>query len=136
MQNFIKKYGEIIRYLIIGVLTTIISLVVYYSLTYTILNPNKALELQIANVISWIISVTFAYFTNRQFVFQKKDKYNLKEMISFYLSRIGTLLIDMFLMYLLVSIFKFNDKIIKVLVQVIVIILNYIFSKFIVFKKM
>ena len=136
MQNFIKKYGEIIRYLIIGVLTTIISLVVYYFLTYTILNPNKALELQIANVISWIISVTFAYFTNRQFVFQKKDKYNLKEMISFYLSRIGTLLIDMFLMYLLVSIFKFNDKIIKVLVQVIVIILNYIFSKFIVFKKM
>lgn len=135
MKKLLNRYGEIIRYLIIGVLTTIISLVTYYLLTYTFLNPNKAIELQIANVISWIISVTFAYFTNRQFVFQKKDKSNFKEMLSFYLSRVSTLLIDMFLMYVFVSILKFNDKIIKVLVQIIVIVLNYIFSKFFVFKK-
>ena len=135
MKDLMKKYGEIIRYLIIGVLTTVISLITYYGLTYTILNPDKAFELQLANIISWIISVTFAYFTNKQFVFQKKDKYNFKEMLSFYLSRISTLLIDMLLMYIFVSVLKFNDKIVKILVQIIVIILNYIFSKFFVFKK-
>lgn len=135
MKELIKKYDEIIRYLIIGVLTTIVSLVIYYVLTYTILNPNNTIELQIANILSWVVSVTFAYFTNRQFVFQKKDKFNFKEMISFYLSRVSTLLLDMLLMYILVSILKFNDKIIKILVQVIVIVLNYILSKFIVFNK-
>ena len=102
MKKLLDKYGEIIRYLIIGVLTTIISLITYYLLTYTILNPKKVIELQIANIISWIISVTFAYFTNRQYVFQKKDKSNFKEISGFYLSRISTLLIDMFLMYLFV----------------------------------
>lgn len=135
MKELIKKYDEIIRYLIIGVLTTIVSLAIYYALTYTILNPNNTIELQMANILSWVVSVTFAYFTNRQFVFQKKDKFNFKEMISFYLSRVSTLLLDMLLMYILVSILKFNDKIIKILVQVIVIVLNYILSKFIVFNK-
>ena len=65
MINIYKKYEEIINYLIIGVLTTIVSLISYYALTYTILDASKALELQVANVISWIVSVTFAYFTNR-----------------------------------------------------------------------
>ena len=135
MIKLYKKYEEIINYLIIGVLTTLVSLLVYYGLTYTIFNPNNALELQITNIISWIIAVTFAYFTNRKFVFKQKNKINLKEVISFFSGRVTTLLIDMALMFIFVTKLGFNDKIIKPLVQVIVIILNYIISKYFVFKK-
>ena len=135
MKELFKKYEEIIRYLIIGVLTTVVSLLTYYLLTFTIFDPNNALELQITNIISWVVAVTFAYFTNRKYVFKKEDNANIKEAISFYTSRISTLLIDMGLMYLFVTVLHFNDKIIKIIVQVVVIVLNYILSKFIVFKK-
>ena len=60
MKNLIKKYEEFIRYLIIGVLTTLVSLFTYFMLTMTILNPTNAIHLQIANIISFIISVTFS----------------------------------------------------------------------------
>lgn len=135
MKNVIKKYEEIINYLIIGFFTTIVSLFTYYLLVYTIFDPNTVLELQITNIISWIVSVTFAYFTNKRFVFKNKNPMSLKEATSFYLSRISTLLLDMFMMYLFVNVFKFNDKIIKLVVQFIIIILNYVLSKFLVFKK-
>ena len=135
MKKMLKKYEEIIRYLIVGVLTTVVSLIIYYGLTLTILNPLNAIELQIANVISWIGAVLFAYFTNRKYVFQKNDKSTLKEFLSFTISRVGTLLVDMILMYLLVSVIKFNDKIAKLFVQFVVIVLNYILSKFFVFNK-
>ena len=129
------KYEEIINYLIIGGLTTLVSLAVYYGLTLTVLNPKNGLELQITNIISWIISVTFAYFANRKYVFKQRNKANFKEALQFYLSRVSTLIIDMVLMYVFVTKMSFNDKIIKIIVQVIVIVLNYIFSKFFVFKK-
>ena len=135
MKKKIKKYKELISYLIIGILTTIVSLTTYYFLTYTILNPKKIIEIQIANIISWIVSVTFAYFTNRKFVFLKKEKVNFKEFISFYISRLSTLLIDMFMMYLLVTVLKFDDKIVKIIIQFVIFVLNYILSKFIVFKN-
>ena len=135
MKNLIKKYEEIIRYLIIGFLSTCVSLAIYYFLTFTILDPNNPIKLQLANIISWIITIIFAYFTNRKYVFFKKEKPNFKEFFQFGLSRVLTLIIDMILMYILVSKLKFNDKIIKLIVQVIVIILNYIFSKFLVFKR-
>ena len=129
------KYKEIINYLIFGVLTTIVGLGVYYGLTLTVLDPNKALELQIANIISWIAAVTFAYFTNRKWVFENKEKANFKEASKFYLSRVSTLLIDMGLMFVFVTKMGVNDKIMKLVVQVVVTILNYIFSKFIVFRE-
>lgn len=135
MKEIIKRNREIISYLIIGVLTTIVSLICYYLLTITILSPNNPLELTIANIISWIISVLFAYITNRKYVFQSKDKNILKEASKFTLSRVTTLIIDILLMFIFVSILHFNDKIIKLLVQIIIIILNYIFSKLLVFKK-
>lgn len=133
IKKYYLKYKEIINYLIIGALTTVISLIVYYALVLTILDPGNSLELQIANVISWIFAVLFAYFTNRKYVFESKSE-GFGEMIKFFLSRIGTLLVDMALMYVFVSCLHFNDKIMKVIVQIIVIILNYILSKFIVFK--
>lgn len=135
MKEIIKRNREIISYLIIGVLTTIVSLVSYYLLTITILSPNNPIELTIANIISWILSVLFAYITNRKYVFQSKDKNILKEASKFTLSRVTTLVIDILLMFIFVSLLHFNDKIIKLLVQVIIIILNYIFSKLLVFKK-
>lgn len=135
IKNIYIKYKEIINYLIFGVLTTIISLLTYYLLVLTILNPNIIIELQIANIISWLVSVTFAYITNRKYVFNSQNKNIKKEIIKFYSSRITTLIIDMLLMFIFVSIQKFNDKIIKLIVQVIIIILNYLLSKLLVFKE-
>ena len=135
MKEIYIKYKEMINYLIVGGLTTCVSLLTYYLLTFTILNPDISTELQIATIISWIISVLFAFFTNKKYVFESKNKFNLKEMISFILSRLSTLFIEMLLMYLLVTICKYNDKIMKIVVQIIVIILNYLLSKFLVFKQ-
>lgn len=135
MINIIKKHDEIVRYLVVGLATTLVSLVVYYLCVYTFLDPNVALELQIANLISWLLALIFAFFTNRSFVFKSTNKNILKEAYSFTQSRIVTLLIDMFLMFICVTVFGFNDKIVKLVVQVIVIVLNYIFSKMFVFKK-
>lgn len=135
MIKIYKKYEELINYLIIGILTTIVSLATYYLLTLTILDANNKVYLQIANIISWIACVTFAYFTNRKYVFKVKNKSNIKEVINFYLSRISTLVIDMIIMYIFVSILKFDNRIVKLIAQVVIIILNYILSKFIVFKS-
>ena len=135
IKELFYKYEEIISYLIVGGLTTMVSLITYYLLVYTILDPNIGIELQIANIVSWIFSVTFAYFTNRKYVFKSKNKISFKEGISFYISRIGTLFLDMLMMYVFVTVLGFNDKIIKFVVQIIVINLNYILIKFIVFKK-
>ena len=117
IKMMMNKYQEIISYLIVGALTTLISLISYYALVLTILNPNNSLELQIANIISWIISVLFAYITNRKFVFKSQNKNIFKEFFSFTSSRIITLLCDMLIMYLGVT------------------VLNYIISKFFVFQN-
>lgn len=135
MIKIYKKYEELINYLIIGILTTIVSLATYYLLTLTILDANNKVYLQIANIISWIACVTFAYFTNRKYVFKVKNKSNIKEVINFYLSRISTLVIDMIIMYIFVSILKYDNRIVKLIAQVVIIILNYTLSKFIVFKS-
>ncbi len=129
------KYKEIINYLIVGVLTTAISLAVYYLCTITVLNPKNAFQLQLANVVSWIISVTFAYFTNRKYVFESKNPHIFKEASAFFLARVGTLLMDMGIMFLFVTLMRMNDKIAKLFSQVAVIIGNYVISKWFVFKK-
>jgi len=130
-----QKLYEIVRYLIVGVLTTLIGLLSYYGLVYTVLNPENAIELQIANIISWIVSVIFAYITNRIFVFKSKNKNKLKEITSFVGSRVVTLLMDMGIMFVGVTTLHFNDKFIKIISQVLVIIFNYIFSKLFVFNS-
>ncbi len=129
------KYKEVINYLIFGVLTTIVSLVIYYILVFTVLNPENAVQLQIANIISWIAGVLFAYCTNRKYVFESKEKNKAKEAGKFVLARATTLIMDMLVMWLGVTILHLNDKIIKLISQVIVIVSNYIFSKLFVFKN-
>ncbi len=133
--NLYKKYKEIINYLIVGVLTTVVSLAVYYISVFTFLNPDNSIQLQIANILSWIAGVAFAYFTNRKYVFESKNKNKLQEATKFVSSRITTLLLDMFIMWLGVTILHFNDKLIKLVSQVLVIVGNYILSKLFVFKK-
>lgn len=134
-MNIYKKYKEIINYLIVGVLTTVVSLAVYYICVITFLDPKNAIELQIANVISWIAAVTFAYITNRKFVFESKNPDMLKEAAAFVGARVVTLLMDMFCMFIIVTCMGLSDKIAKLMVQVIVIVANYVFSKIFVFRK-
>ena len=129
------KYKEIINYLIFGVLTTIVSLGVYYGLTFTILDPNNAINLQIANIISWMAGVIFAYITNRKFVFNSKNDNVFKEFSSFVGTRIITLFMDMLTMLVGVTLLKGNDKIFKLVSQILVIVGNYLLSKLIVFKN-
>lgn len=135
IKKLYNKYKEIINYLIFGALTTLINLLTYYILIITIFNPNNKIELQITNIIAWIISVTFAYITNKLFVFNSKEQNIKKEVIKFYSSRISTLLVEIILMYIFVSTLKYNDKIIKIITNIIIIILNYIISKLLVFQK-
>ena len=131
--NLYKKYEELINYLIVGVLTVVVTLIVYYICVYTILDPSNAIELQIANVISWFFAVLFAYYANRKYVFKSKEQNILKEGLKFYGARVVTLLIDMLFMFLTVTTFSLNDKIMKILSNIIVIILNYIISKLFIF---
>lgn len=135
IKELYNKYQEIIKYLIFGVLTTIVSLVTYYLLVFTILNPNNPIELQIANIISWVTCVTFAYVTNRKYVFNSQNKNIISEIAKFYSSRLTTLFLDMLIMFIFVTTLHLNDKLIKLIVQVIIIVLNYILSKILVFTK-
>lgn len=131
------KYEEIINYLIVGALTTLITLITYFLFTNTFLSSKSDLDIQIANVLSWICAVIFAYFTNRKFVFKSKVKgqKQVKEIINFFGSRVASLLIDMSLMFILFSIMHINDAICKLITQVVVIVMNYVLAKIIVFKK-
>jgi putative cell wall teichoic acid glycosylation protein gtcA len=130
-----EKYGEIVRYLIVGILTTVVSLGTYYGCVFTFLNPENALQLQVANVLSWIIAVTFAYITSRIYVFQSKQENILREMAAFYSSRLLTLFMDMAIMFIMVTLCRVNDKLAKLVVQVVVTVANYVFSKIFVFRR-
>ena len=137
MKKLYRKHEEIINYLIFGVLTTIVSLISYLLFANILFTVKNDLTVQISNILSWICAVTFAYITNKKYVFKSniKGKKQLKEAGSFYLARLFSLIVDMFMMYILFSIIHMDDTIAKLIVQVVVVILNYILSKIIVFKK-
>lgn len=126
----LRQYREIIAYLIFGVLTTLVNIVVYF-----VANNLLSINYLISNFLAWFISVLFAYITNRAYVFESTSSQFIKEAIKFFGSRLTTGLIDMVLMWLLVSFIPINDILIKTLVNIIVIVLNYIFSKLFVFKE-
>lgn len=139
IKDMYKKYEEIVNYLIVGVLTTIVSLGVKWGLLFTILDAKVAIQLQIAVVTSWIAAVLFAYFASRRFVFKSKNKNILKEMLSFFGARVTTLLMEMVIMWFFVNLLKLNSDtwvlVWTVVVQILVTIFNYVFSKLFVFKK-
>ncbi len=130
-----KKYKELINYVIVGGLTTLVSMVIFYGSTWTFLDGNDALELQIANVISWTGAVIFSYFANRIFVFESKEKNILKEFFAFVSSRLLTLLLDMGTMFVLSTLLQVNYNISKIIAMVLVTVGNYVISKLFVFKK-
>ena len=134
MFEFVKKHREIIAYLIVGVLTTVVSWIVY-ALLRLVLDMNDPVQVQIAVFMRWFAGVVFAYFTNRKYVFQSKDPNMLLEALKFAGSRVATLLSDMFIMWLMVSVLGINDWIATLTSAVIVTVLNYIFSKILVFRK-
>ena len=137
--NLYKKYKEIINYLIFGVLTTLVNLAVKYLLLFTVLKADNPVQLQIAIIISWIIAVLFAYFTNRKFVFESSEKNKIKEFVNFVIARISTLLLEMLIMWFFVTFLKLNTDLLVIIFtlisQVAVIVGNYILSKLYVFKK-
>ena len=138
LTDLYKKYEEIITYIFFGALTTLVSLSVKWGLLFTIFDAKNDLHLQIAIILSWILAVTFAYVTNRKFVFKSKNKDLLKEVISFFGSRILTLGMEMLVMWFFVSFLHLNTElwilVWTLLTQILIIIGNYILSKIIVFK--
>lgn len=137
--NLYHKYEEIVNYLIVGGLTTLISLAVKYGLLFTILDASNAMELQISVIASWVLAVLFAYFANRIFVFHSKSKEYLKEVSGFVAGRIATLVMEMVIMWFFVTLLGLDSNlwiiIWTIVCQILVIVGNYVFSKLFVFKK-
>lgn len=125
-----SKTREMISYLFFGVLTTLVNYAVYFFSTKIL-----GIHYLIANLMAWFLSVLFAFGTNRLFVFRSKNKDVLREGLTFFGGRIVSGVSDMALMYLLVSVMKVNEDASKLAVSVIVVILNYIISKRVVFKN-
>ncbi len=139
--NLYKKYEEIINYLVVGGLTTVVSITSKLLLLFTIFDPKDGLELQLSEIISWILAVSFAYIANKIFVFESKSKgiKLVKELFNFVKGRVLTQVIQMFIMWFFVTFLKLNSNIwviiFTLLCQAMQIVLNYIISKLFVFKK-
>lgn len=134
-----KKYEELVNYIIVGGLTTVVSLGSKWILLFTVLDATKPLELQASVIISWICAVTFAYIANRIIVFKSKNKKILKEITSFFGARLLTLGLEMIIMWFFVTLLKLDSDtwvfIWTLVTQVLILVLNYVFSKLFVFKK-
>lgn len=132
IKELLEKYKEQILYLFFGVCTTAVNIIVYY--VCDVLRFTTA----VSTVIAWILSVLFAYVTNRKFVFistvQGKGKI-FKEGLRFFAYRAATGLLDLAIMIVFVDFLNFYGLLIKVLSNILVIVLNYIFSKLFIFKK-
>ena len=124
-----KKHRELVVYLICGFLTFVVSMVIY-----ALLSEVFRINVLVANIITWIIAVYFAFSVNRKFVFKSNGNFT-SELIQFYLGRVVTLVVEQAMLYIFIIRLMFNNMAIKSIAQVVIIILNYIISKFIVFKK-
>lgn len=133
--SWYNKYKEALLYLFFGVCTTLVNLVTKWILLLTVIDSSNAIQLQAAIIISWIVSVLFAYVTNRKYVFESKSKSIFKEISNFFGSRVLTLILEMVIMYIFVTALNFNVYLFTIISQVLVIVLNYVFSKLFVFKK-
>lgn len=128
-----NKYKEILLYLVFGGVTTLVNYGVY-----VICGHVFHMDVVPANIIAWVLAVIVAYVTNKLWVFESKS-WNIrivgKEFGEFVLARLATLVIETILLWIFVDKLHVNDLIMKIITNVIVVILNYIFSKFIIFKK-
>ncbi len=147
IKELIIKYKELITYVFFGGCTTLVNLVTF-KLFNVLLGEEKYL---ISNIIAWVASVIFAYVTNKIWVFESKQwnaKTLLKEIPSFFAARVLSFVIEEVGLFVLVDLLKFKDfsmdikvmaisgeMISKVILAVIVVVLNYVFSKVFIFRK-
>lgn len=133
LRTLFTKYRSIITYLAFGVLTTVVNYLVYYPLYNA-----AGLSAAISNSVSWAAAVVFAYFTNKLFVFDSKTweaKVALPEFLKFVGLRLASGVAETGLLLVFVDLLRFNGNIWKIITSILVVILNYVFSKFLVFKK-
>ncbi len=131
--ELIKKYKDMISYVFFGGCTTVIDIAVYYALYNIVGVPNVP-----STVISWFVAVIFAFITNKLFVFESKSfskSVIIKEASAFFACRILTGVLDVVVMYLAVDVAHLNSTLWKLLSNILVVIINYIASKLLVFKK-
>jgi len=135
------KHEEIINYLIVGVLTTVVSWIAYAICKLFLDVNNSQIQMQAAVLIRWIAGVLFAYFTNRKYVFKSENPNKIKEFISFTSSRVVTYFLDAIIMAFLPGLLTESwfglsgDWMATLISAVVVTVTNYIFSKFLVFTK-
>ncbi len=133
IKDFIKKYAVAVKYIFFGGLTTLVNMLTY-SLCYDLFRLANTLS----TVLAWVLSVAFAFVTNKRFVFESRrtePREVFVEALDFTVCRVGTGLLELGIMYLSVDILGNNGTLMKLLTNVIVIVLNYIASKLIIFKK-
>lgn len=132
MLSLFNKYREVILYLVFGVATTVVNYIVYF-----LLRDSFSISYMWSNFFAWFFSVLFAFITNKRIVFRSQT-FSLgayfKEMGLFYWYRLLSLGIDMAMMYILIDWLQSNEFIAKTITQVVVIALNYVFSKLFIFK--
>ena len=132
-KDEMKKQSELISYAIFGVATTVVSMVVY-----GVCNSVFEMHYLISNIISWVIAVAFAYITNKMFVFKTRGMgfAQLKREITLFVSaRLASLGIEELGLFILIGLIGWGEILAKLVMQVVVIVLNYIFSKLVIFKK-
>lgn len=134
IKGLYLEYKEVINYLIFGVGSMIVNFASYFIFARLL-----KIDEVVSSAMSWFCAVLFAYITNKLFVFESKTttvKEVVKECVSFFLARIVTgILCDVGTFAVMVKVLKINDIISKIVTQVMVVILNYVFSKFIIFKN-
>ena len=133
LKKLWKKYKEIITYLFFGGVTTVVNYGVYVLCGHVF-----HLDVVPSNIIAWILAVIVAFVTNKLWVFESKSwKAGIvgKEFAEFVLARLSTLVIETVLLWIFVDKLHVNDLVMKIITNVIVVVLNYIFSKFIIFRK-
>lgn len=133
---------EIMDYLIFGGLTTVVNWAAYVFCAYFILIPvlgkGTSTNALVSNTIAWIVAVVFAYYTNRKFVFHSEvteAKALFQEFMSFVGARVFSFLVEQIMFFVMVELMHSNDLVAKLIIGVVVIVLNYIFSKLWIFKK-
>ena len=133
LKEWIAKHWDIFSYLIFGVLTTVVNYIVYLPLL-NILQLSAALS----NVIAWAAAVAFAYVTNKPFVFKSHDwslRTVIPELSKFVSCRVASGAMETAIIFVAVDMLGWNGNIWKLVTSVMVVILNYVFSKLIVFRK-
>lgn len=132
LRKLLNKYRDILLYLVFGVLTTIVNYIVFFPCCYV------GIPASASNILAWVVSVLFAYLTNKPFVFRSRDwsvKTVIPEAAKFFGCRIGSGAFESAVLLVTVDLLHWNSVVWKIITSVIVVVLNYVGSKLVVFRK-